>query len=489
MASIGPRLSDERHTLTEQQMSDRAVQQSGTFRLLRLPGFIREGMATRWDRVALASILAGVIVRGIWGLVIHPPVDFIYSDMGAYVRPAQRLAEGDALWRFDAFFPPGTHMLLAAPMTLFGTGSAGLWAGAVLWCVLSSLIPLFAWRLARVLLTPAAAALTAVFCAFWPLYITYGAYFTSETPSLAFMLAALWIGYRAGQTSGKLALSLGLAAGLLGGVAVASRPQLVLNLMVLAVPLVFRPRRHALTLAGVATGTILILGGTLLHNSVAAGKPTGISENSGLNFWMGHCNVHDVTTATPSRNLSFHFGNPVWAQLGRGGTYYFEGPLVWDQSFFYNRGLQCIWRDGLGHVRILGHSALNMTATTVPWPQVNNEDGQRGVVHVSNLAYSSMLPLIVVCSLLLIRSRHVAGQLSGETVMLLHFACVVLVALLYYGDPRLRSSYDVFGLALLAALIADWLGLDDSAPGRQRSANDDHLTCTPAGREQSDGEE
>jgi 4-amino-4-deoxy-L-arabinose transferase-like glycosyltransferase len=488
LASIGPRLSDERHTPKDQQVSDRAAQHAGASRLWRAPGFIREGMANRWDRVALASVLAGAVIRVIWGLVIHPPVDFIYSDMGAYVRPAQRLAEGGALWRFDAFFPPGTHILLAAPMKLFGTGSAGLWAGAVLWCVLSSLIPLFAWRLARLLLTPAAAALTAVFCAFWPLYITYGAYFTSETSSLAFMLAALWIGYLAGRTSGTPALCLGLAAGLLGGVAVASRPQLILNLVVLALPLAFRLRRHALTLAGVATGTILILGGTLLHNSVAAGKPTGISENSGLNFWMGHCNVHDVTTATVSHNLSFHFGNPVWAQLGRGGSYYFEGPLVWDQSFFYDRGLQCIRRDGLGHIRILAHSVLNMTATTVPWPQVNNEDGQRGVVHVSNLAYSSMLPLIVVGSLLLIRRRHAAGQLSGEAVMLAHLVCVVLVALLFYGDPRLRSSYDVFGLALLAALIADRLGLDVPASGRQRTADDHLQTHTPPESEQRDGE-
>src|SRR5215203_884847 len=136
-------------------------------------------MQNRWDRIALVSILTGVIVRIVWGLVIHPPVDYLYSDMGAYVERAQRLATGAGLQRFDAFFPPGTHMLLAAPMTLFGTEGAGLWAGAVLWCALSASIPFLAWRLARLLLSPAAAALTASFCAFWPLYITYGGYFTS----------------------------------------------------------------------------------------------------------------------------------------------------------------------------------------------------------------------------------------------------------------------------------------------------------------------
>jgi 4-amino-4-deoxy-L-arabinose transferase-like glycosyltransferase len=424
-----------------------------------LPGAVRRVMANRWDLFALISILAGVIVRIIWGLVIHPPFDYLYSDMGAYVDRAQRLATGAGLQRSDAFFPPGTHILLAGPMTLLGTERAGLWAGAVLWCALSAAIPLLAWRLARLLLTPAAAALTALFCAFWPLYVTYGGYFTSETPSLAFLLASLWAGYRASRLSGSSAGWLGLAAGLLGGVAVANRPQLILNLAVLAVPLLFRLRRQALALAGIIAGSALILVGTILYNSAAAGKPTGLSENAGLNFWIGQCDVHDVTTVDPARNIGFVFSNPVWVQLGRGGTYYFEGYLVWDQRFFYEMGLRCIQRDGLGHVRVLGRNVLNMSATTVPWPQVN-EDGQRGVVRVSNLAYSLLLPLVVIDSVFVLVRRRASCRPSGEAVMLLQLACVLVVAIIFFGDPRVRSSYDVFGLALLAARIADRFGLD-----------------------------
>ena len=417
-------------------------------------------MANRWDRIAQASVLAGAIVRVIWGLVIHPPLHYLYSDMGAYVERAQLLATGAGLQRSDAFFPPGTHVLLAAPMTLLGTERAGLWGGAVLWCALSAAIPFFAWGLARLLLTPAAAALTALFCAFWPLYITYGGYFTSETPSLAFLLASLWAGYRADRLSGSQAGWLGLAAGLLGGVAVANRPQLILNLAVLVVPLLFRIRRQTMALTGMVVGSALILAGTALHNSAAAGKPTGLSENAGLNFWIGHCDVHDVTTTDPVRNITFQFANPVWTQLGRGGTYYFEGPLVWDQGFFYEMGVRCIERDGLGHVRVLATNVLNMSATTVPWPQVN-EDGQRGVVRLSNLAYSLLLPLIVIDSV--IARRPASGRSSGEAVILLQLACALLVAIIFFGDPRVRSSYDVFGLALLAARVADRFGLEESS--------------------------
>jgi 4-amino-4-deoxy-L-arabinose transferase-like glycosyltransferase len=445
------------------------------------PRSLSRRISDSWDLVAVASIVAGTIVRFVWGMVVHPPVDFLYSDMGGYIERAQRLAAGGELWRVDAFWPPGTHMLLAAPLKLFGAGSAGLWAGAVLWCVLSSLIPLFAWRLARVFLSPAAAALTATLCAIWPLYITYGAFFTSETPSLALMLAALWAGYRASRRSGRLTWGLGLLAGMLGGAAIACRPQWILNLALLALPLAWRFRRRALiALASIAAGAAFTLGGVLVHNSVVAGKPTGPSENSGLNFWMGHCNVHDVEVADPLRNLSFGFGNPVPAQLGRGGTYYFEGPMIWDQSFFYGMGLGCIRNDGPGHVLILAQSVLDMTATTVPWPQVNDESGQRGVVRASNVAYSWLLPFVVIGSLLLVRKRRAAGRPSGELVMLAHLLCVAVVALVFFGDPRLRSSYDVFGLALMATLVVDWFGLSGDDGRRE---GEDQAPMDPASGE------
>jgi hypothetical protein len=106
-----------------------------------------------------------------------------------------------------------------------------------------------------------------------------------------------------------------------------------------------------------------------------------------------------------------------------------------------------------------------MTATTIPWPQVNNENGQQGVVRVSNLAYSLILPLVVVYSAFIIR-RRASGGTSGEVVMMLQLACVLVVAIIFFGDPRVRSTYDIFGLALLAACVTGLLGLDK--PGGKR---------------------
>src|ERR687890_1208353 len=125
--------------------------------------------------------------------------------------------------------------------------------------------------------------------------------------------------------------------------------------------------------------------------------------------------------------------------------------------------LQRVDGGALGRARVLAGTVLNMTATTVPWPQ-SNGGGQRTVVQVSNLAYSLLLPLIVIYSVFVIRRRP-SGWSSGETVLLLQLACLLVVAIFFFGDPRVRSTYDVFGLALLAARIADRLSLDE--PGEK----------------------
>ena len=95
-----------------------------------------------------------------------------------------------------------------------------------------------------------------------------------------------------------------------------------------------------------------------------------------------------------------------------------------------------------------------MTATTVPWPQ-SNEPELKEVVNITNVLYSIALPVILFQSFLLIRRRRREGQPSGELLMLLHLACGFATAMLFLGDPRYRIPYDTFGLALLAALLAD----------------------------------
>ena len=398
--------------------------------------------------MAIAAIAAGAIFRFVWVLIVHRPFDYAYSDMGGYVGRAMRLAEGGSFERYDAFYPPGTHFLLGGVFKIFGPEQRGLWAGAVVWALLSAAAPFFMWRLARLLLTPPAAALTAVFTAAWPLHATSAGYFLSETPSLAFLLASLWAGYAAVQAQGRRALVLAGVAGLLGGVAVTMRPQFLLNLLVLAGAWVIVERRLRL-LATFAAGCAVAIGGALTHNALVAGKPTGISENSGITFFIGQCEVHTVRAAGGGQ-----FGPPPANQQNRGNIYDFPDHEVWDQGFFFRKGLECIREDGLSHVELWARSVPDMLWTSIIWPQVN-EEGVREPMNVTNVLYAVLLPLILIGTLLVIRDRRRRGEPSGELILLLHLATVLVTAFVFFGDPRFRMPYDFFGLALLAAVLAD----------------------------------
>ena len=418
-------------------------------------------MQRRWDTIAVAAIALGAVLRIGWILVIHPPVHFVYSDMAGYVNRAERLASGGPLGPNDAFYPPGTQVLLAIPIKIFGAES-GLWAAAVLWCALSIAVVWLSWRLARELLTPAAACITAVLCALSPLFITFGGYFTSETPALAFLLASLWLGTLATRRTGRETVILALLCGLSGGVATAVRPQLLINVVIMAVVVFFACRRALAPLAGVAIGLVTVLALVVVHNSMAANQLTGLATNGGLNFWFGHCDAKGVETFDGAGKRTAWFTHPVPYQLDRGGDYDYVNLDVWDEDFFYRLGMECITQDGAGHVTRLARNVLDMTATTVPFPQSDDDSVMRGVAKWANIAYAVLLPWLVIESFFLIYRRRRAGEPAREAFLLVNLACVVVVAVLVLGDPRVRSVYDVFGLALLAALISDRFGLDGS---------------------------
>jgi len=194
---------------------------------------VRQWGERRWDRLARYAIAGGAIVRALWVLVLHPPPDNVYSDAQSYVESAMRLARWAPPEHFDAFYPPGMRFILSLPLAVLGADRDGLVAAAIFWVILSALTPYFVWRFTRLILTPAAAALAAVLCAFWPIHIAYAGYFMSETPALTFLVLSLWLAERAYRMRSH---GDGLVAGVVGGLAAATRPALVLNIVVAAWP-------------------------------------------------------------------------------------------------------------------------------------------------------------------------------------------------------------------------------------------------------------
>ncbi|MGI8429797.1 MAG: glycosyltransferase family 39 protein [Solirubrobacteraceae bacterium] len=409
-----------------------------------------------WDRVGVGAVIAGALLRALFVFVLHSPHDYVYSDMRGYLDRAMQVLHGGAVPRSLALEPPGAHLLLAGPLELFGTGVTGLrWADA-LWFGFSALVPLFAWRWVRQLLGPVAGAITAALCAAAPLFVLYAGFFTSETPSMALLAGALWLGYRAGSARPWAGLGLGVTGGLLGGALVATRPQFILNLALVFIPLVRNLHARWRAAAGFAFGLIAVIAAIVAVNSSHTGHLTGISENSGLTFFQAQCNIHDVVTGRPP-GPSFEFGNPVAAALARGRNVRFPNHIAWDQGFFYRQGLECIGTDGVGQVFILARELVDLTATSIPWP-FSNEIALSRIGDIANTLYSVAL-LIVIALVLLARRRSTLDERtrSGTATLLAHLAMAAPVAVVFGSEPRYRVPYDIFGLALMAWLIAVFL--------------------------------
>jgi hypothetical protein len=354
--------------------------------------------------------------------------------------------------QFDAFYPPGTRMVLAVPLALVGPDRDGLYAAAVLWAGLSALTPYFMWSFARLVLSPAAAALTAVLCALFPLHIVYAGYFTSETPGLAFLTLGLWLAERAWQRrSGRD----GLLAGLAAGMATAIRPAFALSLAVAAGFMVVGVRRHLAPLVALIVGALLVFAVVITQQSLILGRLSGPSQNAGITFYLGHCDIRRVTTGTPE-TLTYTFQTPVATQLNRGTDVSFPDHQIWDQDFFYAQGLQCIANDGLAHVRVILRSIYDMGLSTIPWPPANDE-GLKQVAAFTNVFYVLALPFIVWGAIRLIRRYWASGGGRGELMLLGQLALALVTAVVYFGDPRFRIPFDVFALGLVGSLVADRL--------------------------------
>lgn len=413
-----------------------------------------------WDRFARISIVLGAVIRAAWVLVLHSPLDHIYSDSKTYVDTAMHLAQLATPERFDAFYPPGTRVLLALPLALFGADRDGLTGAALLWMVLSALTPYFIWRYLRFLLRPEAAALGAAFCALWPLHIAYAGFFTSETPGLAFLALSLWLAER---SANWLSTRDGLLAGLAGGIAAAVRPAFALNVILAALPSARRAPIRIAPVAALAGGAVLVLALVLAHETLIVGRVVGVSENSALTFYLGQCDIRRVTTGTPA-TLTYQFQTPVATQLDRGKNVTFPDHQIWDQEFFYAQGMSCIAADGLAHARIILRNIYDMGLSTVPWPP-SNDEGLRQVVTFANVGYVVLLPFIVWGAVRKVRRRWPIGGGRGELMLLGQLSLALATAVVYFGDPRFRTPFDVFGLALAASLVVDRIvPLRQSAP-------------------------
>lgn len=438
-------------------------------------------------RFLLALVVLALLTRLLWGLWLHPPGDYVFSDMKKYVDRAQDLAEHG--WHPDrtlAWQAWGTHYLLAIPLWLFGKDA--LWSGAVLWSLMgASAVPagyLLACRVSTRAWMPKVVGVALLL--WWP-SLSNGGYFLSEAPFLCFQLWST-LGLVVVLQEGRHALPAGIASAL----AFAVRPQSAMFfVLVLVTWLVSRrrlPHVRARQLGLVALPLLLMLGYSTWRFHYHTGQWVGVAENANMNLTAGRCH-NIVTQAFPNEGAmrrSERMGNtrngrrvslPGFRTLA--GTLPPQHPLalrpamrsetirmvgyIGDAQAHRALRAECYRRTGtLEQIR---YSVVNMTLSWFighQWPEMSKDARWlRPPADVWKHLYqvAVWLPSLVgiVAGLWWIRRR------PGLTFCAWQLVTSMTVAAIFFGTIRLRTPYDPYALilalegwVLLWAVAARW---------------------------------
>jgi hypothetical protein len=415
------------------------------------------------------------VVRAMYGLFIHPPFSFVRSDAGGYILRAQSLLDGN----FSAdpnstFFPYGTHFLLAA---VLGVSGRAEWSVGIAWALLGTFAVVFSMLAAQAFLPdrPRAVLVTGLILALYPPWIEHGGFALSETPAAFCISGAALFGVRLsreGRSRDAFLLGLVLALG------IAFRPQILTSVAALALVFVLRrrelgaPRWPAAALAAVPIAAVLIFSAARMKYHT--GHLGLVSTNGAFNYALGRCHAHTLAATESPRSA---FQPPGFLRLWRFREKSGVDPIpaldpaltpeltfkgkVWQEEPARELADRCV--EATGPVRQVKYGLTHLLllwAYNVPWPTTG------AVAAISSVAHAVLLlPGLVVA---LFRSLKKAGALA--LTLTAHLFAMFAVAIVFFGEARLRMPYD--GIIVLCAVwvYADWLTRWKKSPWRAAPA-------------------
>lgn len=441
------------------------------------PGFLSRITPDR--RFLLLLLLLALATRFAWVMWIHPPWDYVFSDMAKYVDRATSLAENGFQWgnRTLAWQAWGTHYILAVPLKLLG--SDNLVAGAILWALMGALtVPLAYLVGCRVCSTPLLAKIVGVAALLWHPSLSNSGSFLSETPFLFFQLwSTYW--FLCTLQEGKRALG----AGLVSAVALAVRPQCALFfLLVFVVWLVNVKRlRHVrwLHLVAIAAPILGMLYFSMWRFEQHTGYGPGVAENANMNLTAARC--HNVVTQAfrteslkkrSERQNNTRDGRrvslPGYRLIGKkipddsilglrpalGGMTIRMVGYIGDPDIHDEIRKECYEKTGVleqGRYSLVNMSLLWFVGQQ--WPE--KEKGREwflGPVEIFKHLYqvAIWIPSLVgmVWWMFAIRRR------PSMSVIALQIFTSTAIAGLFFGSIRLRTPYDIYAIILAAEVYA-----------------------------------
>ncbi len=426
----------------------------------RLARLRRFAIDHRWS---IAIFLAALVVRLHWNLVVHPLGEYIYSDMNGYNSRADRLVrEPFTAYEYHAFFPFGTHLLVAGFKAVFGTDNfrpiaiTYAFGGAI--CVLAA--HRIALSLSSSRWVPAAVGLLGIF--YYP-HLSTGGYLLSELPFSALFMAAVWCSVRL-LDHGKMrdAVLMGVFAGFAAWV----RPQVLMAVALLGAFWLIRhralPNVRFKHLVGAGIPLAILLGLSMAHFRFQTKRTGLVSENGPFNMVFGRCHNSKIESLPDGKGHGkVHFRPPEFLQLNnlleRKRKEGLEPPIKLDpiigdvlnyKGYIGDRERhdayirECLQKTTLW--KQVEYSYVNLILLwryNVPWPDSGRSQWREPSrwwtkAHEVLFALPSVLFLVTLGPRRWVRQGWVA----------VHMLAVMVVAAMYFGGTRHRASYDLLFL-------------------------------------------
>lgn len=392
-------------------------------------------------RVPALLFLSALAIRLFFNLVLHPPGDFIFSDMLGYEASANRMLAGTS-GAFDSFAPCGYPAFLAAIYAVSGHSHRAV---AVVQALLGAGLCLLGWRLAaRVLRSDRLALLVGVSCVLYVPYIYYGGLLSTEL--LATFLVALTATALVEMDFAPKPLPWLAVAGASLGALTLVRPNAILAYPVVAAFLWLRaPRsqalRHMAALFAMAAPFPIFAS---VRNSLLLGHVAGIATNGGVNFFLAHTAHMGVSFA--QQGIS-HTVVPIRNGMRYGTDGMWISPVPLDhEGFFYRLGFAAIAKHPLELLRAFDNVREGVGAGAQSyWPGWRPPSTRAPSLLLDFFSRAFFSLAFIPASLrvlMLLRAKAFREQASH--VLLAGLACSSLATLyVYLGDPRVRVPFDL----------------------------------------------
>jgi 4-amino-4-deoxy-L-arabinose transferase-like glycosyltransferase len=391
----------------------------------------------------LALFTGGTALRLWFNLAVHPPGDFVTSDMWVYDHRADHFfTRPPGPW--DTFTPPGYPALLALIFRLCGRHCHAT-VGVVQAFMGGALAPLVFILARRLTGSRLVARVSGIGTALYFPLIFYGGLLMTEVPfALLLLLGTLALARAAADARPRWPVAAGVAL----AAATLVRPNLLVFLPLVAVHFwVARHRDWKAALrstAFVLAGAVPLLAWGSLHNSRIAGRPVGLGTNGGLNFFLAHS---DYRGATYQEGSFRHEIVPIPNLLRYERMY--ESPVpLYDEGHFYRAGIQRLARDPYRLLESLDNVTDGLGVGRLDYWPGWRPMGRLLIVFSKSAFWLLFLPATAYLVVLIALGRLFRPQESGRLLLFLVAYSVIPVLYLFLGDPRLRVPFDPLFLIL-----------------------------------------